>query len=75
MNALEKRNKIGSRTDWLLDSCWYNCFVCGKPFASPPMLDRGGSGSKLYGRALCLTLIIDKYGSKEDTEERICDTC
>ena len=52
--------------------CYYNCFICGKPFASPPILDRSG---KLYGRAFCLNLIIDEDGSKEDTEERICNTC
>ena len=63
--------KMNSREDWLLDSCFYNCFVCGKPFALPPKLDKG----RLEGRALCLSIITDKDGSKEDTEERICRTC
>jgi hypothetical protein len=65
-------NKIGSRTDWLLDSCYYNCFVCGKPFDSPPLLDRYG---RLEGRAMVLDVIVDEDGCKEGTEERICNKC
>jgi len=65
-------NKIDSRSDWLLDSCYYHCFVCGTLFASPPKLDRTG---KLDGRALFFSVIVDKYGHKEETEERICNKC
>ncbi len=64
-------NKIDSRTDWLLDSCFYNCFVCGSHFTSPPRLDRG----KLEDRALFFSVIVDKYGNKEETDERICNKC
>ncbi len=63
-------NKISS-TDWLLDSCFYNCFVCGTPFTSPPRLDRG----ILVGRAMFFNVIVDKYGHTEETEERICNKC
>ena len=63
--------KIGSRTDWLLDSCYYNCFVCGKPFSEPPRLHRNGT---LEGRVFCLSLITEE-GGREDTEERICNSC
>ncbi len=63
-------NKISSRTDWLLDSCFYNCFVCGSPFTSPPKLDKG----KLEGRALFFN-IIDEYGDNVEDEERVCNDC
>lgn len=65
-------NKIHSRTDCLLDQCYYKCFVCGTPFDSPPRLDRDG---RLAGRGMVLEVIIGEYGIKEDTEERICDKC
>lgn len=65
-------NKIDSRTDWLLDSCYYNCFVCGRPFATPPRLDRNGM---LYGKALFFSVIVDEYGTREETDERICRKC
>ena len=65
-------NKIDSRTDWLLDSCYYNCFVCGTPFKEPPLLDKNGV---LRGRALWFSVIVDEYGTKQDTEERICNKC
>jgi len=64
-------NKIDSRTDWLLDPCYYNCFVCGKPFEQPPLLDEKGM---LRGRALWFN-IIDEDGVKVETDERICDKC
>ncbi len=64
-------NKIDSRSDWLLDSCFYNCFVCGTPFTSPPKLDRG----ILVGSALWFSVIVDKYGHTEETEERVCHKC
>ena len=64
-------NKISSRTDWLLDSCYYNCFVCGTPFSEPPRLDKRGV---LDGKALFF-YILDEYGDKVETEERICSKC
>ncbi len=63
-------NKIDSRTDWLLDSCFYNCFVCGSPFTSPPKLDKG----KLEGNCLFFN-IRDEWGDKVETEERVCHKC
>ena len=65
-------NKISSSTDWLIDSCYYNCFVCGTPFSEPPRLDKGGV---LNGRALFFNIIVDQHGNKEETEERICNKC
>ena len=64
-------NKIDSRIDWLLDSCYTNCFVCRKPFKEPPLLDKNGM---LSGRALWFN-IIDEYGDKVETFERICNSC
>ena len=64
-------NKIDSRTDWLLDSCYTHCFVCGEPFNEPPEVDRRGY---LEGRALIFD-VITEYGSKEETAERICRNC
>ena len=64
-------NKMDSRTDWLLDSCYTNCFVCGKPFEEPPLLEKNGM---LRGRALYFS-VIDEYGDKVETDERICDKC
>ena len=63
-------NKISSRTDWLLDSCYSHCFVCGISLPTP-LLDKTG---RLEGRALCFD-IIDEYGDKQDNEERVCDKC
>jgi DNA primase catalytic subunit len=60
------------KIDWLLDSCFYNCFVCGEPFSEPPRLDGGGV---LHGRALIFEIIVDEYRNKEETEERICNKC
>jgi hypothetical protein len=64
-------SKINSRTDWLLDSCYYNCFICGAPFSEPPQLDKNGV---LRGKALWFN-ILDEYGDKVETEERICRKC
>ena len=62
-----------NKPDWLLDPCFTNCFVCGKPFDSPPLLDKYG---KLKGRALVLDVIVDEDNiTKEETEERICNKC
>jgi hypothetical protein len=65
-------NKIDSRIDWVLDSCYTNCFVCRKPFEEPPRVDKHG---RLAGRCMWFSVIVDEYGTKEDTEERICDKC
>jgi hypothetical protein len=65
-------NRIHSRADWLLDSCYYNCFVCCKPFHLPPKLDGNGI---LMGKCLVLDLIVDEYGSKESSDERVCREC
>jgi DNA primase catalytic subunit len=65
-------NKIGSRIDFLLESCYSQCFVCGEPFEEPPELNRSGY---LEGRALIFDVVIDSYGSKEETAERICRKC
>ncbi len=64
--------KIESRTDWLMDPCFYYCFVCGKPFDSPPQLDSDG---RLRGKALVFDVVIDEDNFKEETEERICSKC
>ena len=63
-------NKIDSRTDWLLDSCYSHCFVCRISLPTP-LLDKTG---RLERRALCFD-IIDEYGDKQDNEERVCDKC
>lgn len=65
-------NKIGSKIDFRLESCYANYFVCGEPFSEPPKLDRTG---RLDGRAMVLSVVVDEDGYKEDTEERICDKC
>ncbi len=65
-------NKIDSRVDWLLESCYTHCFVCGEIFNEPPRLDRYG---KLDGRALVLDIVVDETGFKEETDERICNKC
>ena len=65
-------NKIGSRIDFLLESCYANCFVCGEPFEEPPEVDRSGY---LEGRAIIFTVVVDEYGSKEETAERVCRYC
>ena len=64
-------NKIDSRTDWMLDSCYTHCFVCGEPFEEPPRLSRNGY---LEGRALVLKL-VDEDGCEEESDERICNDC
>ena len=63
-------NKISSRTDWLLDSLYTSCFVCGEPISEPPKLDRGR-----LSKCLWFSIIVDEYGNKQDTEERICNKC
>lgn len=63
--------QVDSRTDWLLDTCYTNCFVCGKPFELPPLLDKTG---RLEGRALVFDVVIED-NIKEETEERICSKC
>ena len=64
-------NKIDSRTDWLLDSCYSHCFVCGISLP-PPLLHKDGT---LQGVALCFEIVVDEYGDKADNEERVCDKC
>jgi hypothetical protein len=58
-------NKISSRTDWLLDSCYSHCFLCGISL-SPPLLHKDGT---LQGVALCFDVVVDEYGDKADNEE------
>ena len=41
------------------------------PFASPPQLDKSG---KLDGKAQFF-YVMDEYGDKVETEERICRKC
>jgi hypothetical protein len=55
----------------MLDSCFYNCFVCGSPFTLSPKLDKG----KLEDMALFFSVIIDARGNQEETEERIWNKC
>ncbi len=62
-------NKIDSRTDWLLEQCWYRCFVCGTEFAKPPEVTRGQ-----LDRCIIFN-IIDEWGDKVETEERCCQRC
>ena len=63
-------NKISSRTDWLLESCYSTCFVCGISLP-PPLVHKDGT---LQGVALCFD-VIDEYGDKQDNEERVCGKC
>jgi hypothetical protein len=64
-------NGIHSRTDCLLDPCFYKCFVCSQPFDEPPKLDSNG---RLTGRALVFE-VVNEDCFKEETEERICNKC
>ena len=64
-------NKIDSRTDWLLDSC-YTTVLSVETIQRTSLLDKNGV---LRGRALWFNVIVDEYGTKQDTEERICNKC